>query len=309
MVFSFLISGLSLVMDGQVEKDSVPFNDLIKEGSKETDKAVKVEVTDIPYGFAYYTDDTTGKFYFVFDDNQIYVAFLSNSDFEKLNDEKLSEHPATIYGYTKTLPSDIKKLAIKAYNDGLEDEYQINSADFDSYFGTLYLDTTEQNISAILCLIIGAFGSLVGFCGFIAQLIYNLRLKSRIKKISDEDWEIVNQELDDKETFYYKNAKIALTPNYLIDFAKGIDVIKYKDILWMYKYELRQNGIKTQMSIIIFTLDKKRHVIAALDGFTKKSKVVNEEIMETIMKKNANMLVGYTKENRKKMKEEYQIKA
>ena len=54
---------------------------------------------------------------------------------------------------------------------------------------------------------------------------------------------------------------------------------------------------------------KKRHVVAQLPGYTKKSKEVNKEIMESIMSKNEKMLVGYTKENRNRMKEEYQIKA
>ena len=50
-------------------------------------------------------------------------------------------------------------------------------------------------------------------------------------------------------------------------------------------------------------------MIAALPGYTKKSKEVNREIMDAIMNKNKKMLVGYTKENRDIMKEEYQIKA
>ena len=128
--------------------------------------------------------------------------------------------------------------------------------------------------------------------------------------MDDNVWEDINKELEEEEAFYYKSAKLALTKNYIVDFSTGLKVFKYNEVLWMYRYELRQNGIKSQMSIILFVKnDKKRHVVASMVGYTKKSKEINREIMDAIMNKNKKMLVGYTKENREKMKEEYQIKA
>lgn len=290
-------------------RKSTSLHELIANGEKAEDKLVHVEVSEVPYVFAYYPDDNSGKFYFLWDEQYMYIAFLSEDEFNKLNNEDIKENHITLKGVTKTIPSDIKKLALEAYNENVDKEYQISSSDFASYFGYIYLDQTEADFISVMCLVIGGIVAIVGFSAFLGMGIRFLRLKSRIKKISDEDWEILNKELDSDDAFFYKSAKLSLTKHYIVDFASGLKTIKYEDLLWMYKYEYRYNGVNTQLSIILYTRDKKRHVIAALPGYTKKSKEINKEIMESIMDKNKTMLVGYTKENRKQMKEEYQIKA
>lgn len=301
------IFALSLNMD-KIRKGS-DFHELLATGEKKENQYVTMEVTAEPYVFAYYPGDNSGKFYFLWDDQYIYVAFLNEKEFNRLNTEDIKENHLKVSGITKEIPSDIKKLALEAYNENVEKDQKLTSSQFNEYFGVLYLDQTESDPATVLCLIVGMIGWMAGFIGFLSQLIVVLKWKSNMKKISDEDWEAINKELDEEEAFYYKNAKLSLTNHYIVDFARGIKVFKYSDILWMYKYEYRYNGVNTQLSIILYTEDKKRHVIAALPGYTKKSKEVNREIMESIMDKNKKMLVGYTKENRQKMKEEYKIKA
>ena len=51
------------------------------------------------------------------------------------------------------------------------------------------------------------------------------------------------------------------------------------------------------------TKDGKTHVVANLTGLTKKAKEMFDEILETIVKNSPNALIGYTKENRNKVKE------
>lgn len=300
---------LALSVNMNSIRKSSDFHELLATGEKTENKLVHIEVSEKPYVFAYYPGDNTGKFYFLLDEQYMYIAFLNQTEFNRLNKDDINEHHEMVTGMTKSIPSDIKKLALEAYNENVEKENRLTSADIDDYFGVLYLDQTEVDPAQVACLLIGMIGGMVGFGGFISQLIIFLRLKSRIKKINDEDWEAINQELDDDSAFYYKNAKLSLTKNYIVDFSRGLQVFKYSDVLWMYKYEYRYNGINTNLSIILYTNDKKRHVVAQLVGYTKKSKIVNQEIMESIMNKNKKMYVGYTKENRKLMKEEYQIKA
>lgn len=290
-------------------RKSTSLHDVIAAGEKTEDKLVHIEVTEKPYGFAYYPGDNSGKFYFLWDEQYIYVAFLSEKEFNKLNVDDITENHITVKGVTKTIPSDIKKLALEAYNENVEKEYQLTSSTFADYFGLVYLDQTSADVVSVICLIVGAIAYFVAFCMFIANLIGSLKFKKHMKKFNDAEWETLNNELDEEEAFYYKSAKLALTKNYVVDFSRGLKAIKYNDILWMYKYEYRYNGVNTQLSIIIFTNDKKRHMVANLVGYTKKSKEINKEIMEAIMDKNKKMLVGYTKENRQLMKEEHQIKA
>ncbi|MCI8394112.1 MAG: hypothetical protein HFH86_01345 [Bacilli bacterium] len=301
------IFALSFFMD-DIRK-STNFHEILAAGETAENKLVSVEVSEKPYVFAYYPNDNSGKFYFLWDEEFMYVAFLSEKEFNRLNQDDIKDHHLKVTGITKTIPSDIKKLALDAYNEAVDKEYQITSSEFADYFGYLYLDETEVDVTTVLCLIIGMIAYFTGFCCLIAQIINFVKLKKRMKKMSDEDWEALNIELDAEEAFYYKNAKLALTKNYLVDFSHGMKVIKYQDILWMYRYEYRYNGINTQLSIILYTNDKKRHIVAPLVGYTKKSKIVNQEIMESIAQKNDKMIIGYNSENRKKMKEEYQIKA
>lgn len=304
---SAAIFALSLNMD-KIRKGE-NFHELLATGEKKENKFVTLEVTEQPYVFAYYPGDNSGKFYFLWDEEYIYVAFLNEKEFKRLNTEDIKENHLKVSGMTKAIPSDIKKLALEAYNENVSKEDQLSSSQFNEYFGVLYLDQTAVDPATVVCLLVGLIGWMTGFICFITNLIIFAKLKGKMKKISDEDWEAINNELDSEDAFYYKNAKISLTKNYLVDFSRGLKIFKYSDILWMYKYEYRYNGINTQLSIILYTENKKRHVVATLPGYTKKSKEVNREIMESIMDKNKKMLVGYTKENRQKMKEEYQIKA
>ena len=71
----------------------------------------------------------------------------------------------------------------------------------------------------------------------------------------------------------------------------------------MYRYELRQNGVKTQQSIKIYTKDGKTYVIATTPAMTKNQTAVYEEIWNTIETKNPNMRLVYTKENIQAMRE------
>lgn len=306
-ICSAAIMAISVFMDDF--RKSTSLHEILAAGESPENKLVHVEVSEKPYVFAYYPGDNTGKFYFLMDKEFMYVGFLSEKKFKELDVDSINENPVTVKGVTKKIPSDIKKLALEAYNEAVDKENKITSSEFGDYFGLIYLDETEMDYMQVILILVGVIGWFAGLCGTISQLIVVHRLKKTIKKFDETEWETINKEMESDDAFYYKNAKLALTKTYLIDFAGGFKPIKYRDILWMYRYEYRYNGIKTQMSIILYTEDKKRHVVAALPGYTKKSKEVNQEIMETIMKKNEKMLVGYTKENRNRMKEEYQIKA
>ncbi len=298
---------LSVFMD-DIRK-STSLHEILAAGESPENKLVHVEVSEKPYVFAYYPGDNTGKFYFLMDEEFMYIGFLSEKKFKELDVDSITENHVTVKGMTKKIPSDIKKLALEAYNEAVEKDQKLTSSEFGEYFGLIYLDETETDYVQVILILIGMIGWFAGVVGVIAQTIMIIRLKRTIKKFDEKEWEIINSELEAEDAFYYKNAKLALTKNYVIDFAGGFKPYKYRDILWMYKYEYRYNGINTQLSIILYTEDKKRHVVAQLPGYTKKSKEVNKEIMESIMSKNEKMLVGYTKENRNRMKEEYQIKA
>ena len=186
----------------------------------------------------------------------------------------------------------------------MEEEYQITASDFTNYFNNVYLDAEALPLTDTdVFIILGVVAIVVGAVFLLCGAIMIVRYKKNIKKLTEEDIHKIDEELNDKDTFFYKNAHVSLTKNYIVNFGNTFDVISYKDIVWIYPYEIRQRGVKTSQSIQIMTKDGKMHGVASLSTHTKKVREVFEEIYETIVKKSTNALVGYSKENKKLAKE------
>ena len=113
----------------------------------------------------------------------------------------------------------------------------------------------------------------------------------------EEDFiEKLDEEMNSSNAFYYKNTHLYLTENYIINFSGMFKVISYKDVIWMYSMVYRTNGIKTKQSIKVMTKNGKTYEIAAIDVLTKAKKEIYDEIWNTIISKNNNIILGYTKE-------------
>lgn len=59
----------------------------------------------------------------------------------------------------------------------------------------------------------------------------------------------------------------------------------------------------TTKSLMAMLKDGKTKALLQVDGITKKSTSIINEVAETIASKNEKILIGYTKENREKSKE------
>ena len=293
----------NLVFAWYATKKTVALHELIVGNSKSNTKSY-IDVTDVSSAFAYYPGEVN-KFYFVMDqDDYIYIVRMSQSDYSKISKSVDASVTYKVEGATKDTPSDIKKLAIEAYNESVDEEYQITSDDFEEYFGSIYLDTEAIAFDAMdVIMVIAAFGALFGVCFGLYGAISIWRFKRKINKLSVDEREMIDKEMNATEAFYYKNAHMYLTENYIVNFASTFDAIAYKDVIWVYKFIQRRNGIKASQSIIVMTKNGKSHTIATLSGLTKKANDVFEEILQTVAQKSTNAVVGYTSENRRAAKE------
>lgn len=254
-----------------------------------------VEVKKNPYKFAV-SNDTTDAYYILTDGNYLYVAYMSESDYNKVNDEKDYDGTIKIEGITGIPSSDVKKLAIDTYNELFEAE--LTTADYDIYFGDVYIDMTkEYSSSTNILIVIGFIALLVGIICLIINIAKKISYSKNIKKLSRVELKHINDELNDPKSFYYNYAKVYLTENYIVSISLPFCVIKYADILWMYKHVQRTNGIKTNEAIILKDMFNKSYSVASMSLSTKAKTEQFEEIMNTISQKNPNILVGYTKEN------------
>ena len=261
-----------------------------------------IDIDSEPYEFAYYEDDPN-HVYFVTDENRIYIAQMSSETYEKI---KNATYPIHVEGSTVFADDSLKEVAIESYNEIMEEEeYMLSLEDFDSVFGSIYLnlETTPLTTNDII-LVVGFMLGIIGLIVVIVGVFQKVRYKKQLKKLSLEEKIKIQKELqDEKKSFYYEKAQVYLTENYILNLAHVFEAIPYKDVLWIYPYELRYYGFKTAQSIYLITKDGKKHIIASMSVVTKSSKEAMEEIYQTILKKNPKILNGFTKENRQKIKE------
>lgn len=308
LVLGFICLGLGYYTENRTPKDTKYLNEIIEsETSEREDIKVNVKISMEPVLFAKMSNNSTKKFYITADDKYYYIVSLTEAQYNDLKNTDLEKEPVTIYGKTKLISSDIKRLAESYYNNAMEKEEDKIKTDevFYKIFGDIYLDSTNEDTGSIILYVIGALCMLFWTCFILAFIIMKVKLESSFKKIDDEELRKIESEIDDKDAFHYERAHLILTKNYIISFLSGFKALKYEDIIWIYEYRLRQYGMTTQKSIMVMDKTGKVKPLITLDGVTKKSKLVFDEIADTILSKNNKILVGYNKENKKKIKEEY----
>lgn len=303
-----LVSGVMVYYNKQKEmKDVTPLSEVKKENVY-----ASVDVSIMTDYFA--TNDYAGiehKTYFVLDEEHLYIVDLNDKSREALNsvyDYSYSEEemeaptPVTIKGMTKTIPSDLKKIAISSYNEFFGEKL-LNTSNFDNIF-LVYLDTFESPMTDLpMDLIVCLPSLIIGVIVLIAYFRTNYVTKKCIAKLENK-WDTLLQEMDASDTFYYKKAKLYLTRSYMVSFMSGLEVYDYNDIVWVYPHEYRYNGSLSQKSLMIVTKNGKAHKLATVSA-SKKNLTLFDEMYDTFLNRVPNALSGYTKENKEKAKEMY----
>ncbi len=286
----------SIIKTSRVQDKSL--NDIIINEKNEKDyKRAYINNVSNPVKFAI-DKENNNAYYIVNDGKYLYVIYMNEEKYQSIIQSK-SE--VKIEGITKYPTKDVKELAIEKFNDDKDENDKISLVDYDNYFGDVYLDMEESESSIaifqIFLVVITIIPGIIIFIVNLAKIINFNKIKSKysIKELDNE--------MNDKNSFYYNKANLYLTPNYIISFSGKLFIIKYIDIDWIYPNITKTNGIKTAKSIILITKENKTYIISNLSNITRKSKEIYDEIWDTIVSKNSDMLVGYTEENIKAYKD------
>lgn len=286
----------SIIKTSRVQEKSL--NDIIINEKTEKDyKSAYINNVSNPVKFAI-DKENNNAYYIVNDGKYLYVIYMNEEKYQSIIQNK-SE--VKIEGITKYPTKDVKELAIEKFNDDKDENDKISLVDYDNYFGDVYLDMEESESSIaifqIFLIVITIIPGIIIFIVNLAKIINFNKIKSKysIKELDNE--------MNDKNSFYYNKANLYLTPNYIINFSGKLFIIKYIDIDWIYPNITKTNGIKTAKSIILITKENKTYIISNLSNITRKSKEIYDEIWDTIVSKNSDMLVGYTEENIKAYKD------
>lgn len=279
------------------------YNDLIAAYKDKDEMLVELEITEIPYVFATKEENNSKEnYYFAIDEhNYWYIVRLTDKTYKKLEEQYNADKENFKYvlkGYIYSDPTELKRLAISAYNENLDESAEkLTYTNFRDYLGNTYLDETKSPFDGTASTLMG-----VGVGTAILSLIFlsiyasqSSKIKSALKKYDIEDLKDALNNCDMNE---YKKQSIYLTNKYLISTLNGLDVFEYKDILWIYNEKRKQNGISLGVWLIVCTADRKRIQV----GRAQKDDILIE-IMAKIKEKNQDILVGFTGDNNKQYKE------
>lgn len=274
----------------------------------------KLNVSLLDSAFATETLDGKEKDYYIaFDENDNpFIIVLNKSGLEslrKIQEYTLSEteiekpNPVMVYGNVSKSDTEVFKYLQEFLKDEDGNTYTID--ELKSVVGENYLDTTwdnkEEGIFALI--LFGVFS----LSGLILIIVYFVRNK-KSKKILEEyerELEKIEEDVKSGKGIHNKKCKVYLTDRYLLSYAGGVKLIELNDIVWVYPFITKQNGITTSKSIYVITNNGKSNVVAVVNTWGKKNKAFFEELYQDIINKVPNVLVGYSKENMEKAKEMY----
>lgn len=274
----------------------------------------KLNVSLLDSAFATETLDGKEKDYYIaFDENDNpFIIVLDKSGLEslrKIQEYTLSEtetdkpNPVMVYGNVSKSDTEVFKYLQEFLKDEDGNTYTID--ELKSVVGENYLDTTwdnkEEGIFALI--LFGVFS----LSGLILIIVYFVRNK-KSKKILEEcgrELEKIEEDVKSGKGIHNKKCKVYLTDRYLLSYAGGVKLIELNDIVWVYPFITKQNGITTSKSIYVVTNNGKSNVVAVVNTWGKKNKASFEELYQDIINKVPNVLVGYSKENMEKAKEMY----
>ena len=295
------------IMSSRIEKEKPNATDLTQNGAigTEKDKYVYLQIDGLSDEIAIGPEDE--KYYVAINGNEWYIVSLSSADLEELNDiheytyGKIENKPASVvvYGITEEVPDDIKEIAIEFFNQGLEDDQKITMEEFESYFGSVMLNTSKNPVDISLESIIILISVITLFVMIIIQICNKVIRLRTFKYLEKNNYEKeLEKQLDDDIEETYFNDKLIITKDFIVDMTgESFVAVKFSDIKWVYTHRLKYYGVVSISNNIIIVLNDGKTQFQCLDTKGKISEEF-EKVFEKICEKIPNdSLKGYTEEN------------
>lgn len=234
------------------------------------------------------------NYYMVLTKRQVYMARLSLNEAKSIREKIKNNKDATIYGEIRKVNEEAKKYFITTYNR-VSNKKTITEDEYVKKMGNYYLEQKElndkiektNNTMIIISIILVSLGISLSII-FIKNNNKNYKL---IRKLSKTEISKIDKELSKA----LKSHKTYITENYIMNYSMGTSLIKYENILFAYK-----NNIKNTKRdiIVIYTKDLEKTVVT-IDS--------NVKLLDKIKSKNKNVLLGKTDKNIEKLEKEYNL--
>lgn len=174
----------AFIIAKHVVDNNVTLHELIKNGDTKSNQIVYLKVTEKPYIFAEYdSNEKSNKYYFLLDENYMYIGYLDYNTYKKINSSDLDEKPITIKGITKKTPDDVINIAIATYNKEIGEEI-LTKDNYKNYIGDIYIDTVNDLVNNTPQLVLGTAFSILAIIYFISYIIRNIKINKTKKSIA-----------------------------------------------------------------------------------------------------------------------------
>ena len=152
------------------------------------------------------------------------------------------------------------------------------------------------------------------FCGLILLFgfaflfrAYNdlKHCNNTLNRLSDIEIDRIQGELNSPTTIYHKMINTYLTKNYIVSYGEVIDIIKYDDVLMAYRFKHKRNLSTLYTCIKVWTRSSKKELMIAKQSDSPlEAEKLHEEVLDAILQKNPQAIVGYNQDLVKKIKDE-----
>ena len=286
IILTILICILSQVYTKKLVDTDIEYIDKAFISNSEKTKAKISDVENIIY--------LNENYYMILTEKQVYVARLSLNEAKNIREKLKNNKNATIYGEIKKVNNDAKNYFVTTYNK-ISDGKTISKDEYEKKMGKYYLEQKEvsdkieniNNTTIIVSMILVSLGIFLSIV-FIKNNNKNYNL---LKKLSKTEISKINKELSSA----IKSHKTYITENYILNYSMGTSLIKYENILFAYK-----NNIKNPNRdiIVIYTKDLEKMVVNIES---------NIKLLDKIKLKNEKVLLGKTEKNLEKLAKEYNL--
>lgn len=277
----------------------------------ENGKYAKVNVDLVTNYFATLeTNNSIEKYYFITSNDKLYIAKLTEEVFNSLkahydynyntDTDAIAPDFLTIYGYTESIPDEIKTFAIEYFKES--EGIDIALEDFEDLVYPYIIDTYKTKTATITGII--TISGIITVIGLIIVFLYvgnTSKTRKCLKNYKDKILDI-GEELAKDTTFHSEICKVYITDNYLISYKDNLLIICLKDIVWIYPFEYHSKGIITQKSICVITKDKAKNKIGNITSWQKGTEMPYNELYQKLLQKTPDALHGYSNNNKEKMK-------
>lgn len=286
IILTILICILSQVYTKKLVDTDIEYIDKAFISNSEKTKAKISDVENIIY--------LNENYYMILTEKQVYMARLSLNEAKNIREKLKNNKNATIYGEIKKVNNDAKNYFVTTYNK-ISNGKTISKDEYEKKMGKYYLEQKEvsdkieniNNTTIIVSMILVSLGIFLSIV-FIKNNNKNYNL---LKKLSKTEISKINKELSSA----IKSHKTYITENYILNYSMGTSLIKYENILFAYK-----NNIKNPNRdiIVIYTNDLEKMVVNIES---------NIKLLDKIKLKNEKVLLGKTDKNLEKLAKEYNL--